>query len=191
MHTLSYYIAELLLISLHCWGISWLMTLLRYCQSYNTAAVYRLFTFLRCSHSLNNADVYPFLLHCCAFTNLKTWLTNTLSQNFVEKFTNVKRLLMYTLSHYIAQMFPILKHCWRIPCYIILLSCFSFYKLLSRILSSYIAELFPVLKHCWCIPCRFTLLRSFQSRNIADVDLVLIHGWAIPYLSSLSNYGVS
>ena len=91
-------------------------------------------------------------------------------------------LLLFYLSCYIAELFPILEHCWGIL-YLItllrssqswniadeypdLLHCWAvahLITLLRHTLSNYSAEMFPILKHCWRILWLVTLLRCSQS----------------------------
>ena len=66
MHTLSYYLAELFLISYYCWGISFLNTLLRYSQSWT------LLTYTLCYYM---AELYPILVHCRTMVYLNTLLS--------------------------------------------------------------------------------------------------------------------
>ena len=49
------------------------------------------------------------------------------------------------------------------------------------------AELFHFLKRCWCIPCLITLLRCSQSQNNAGIYHLLLFGWTILYLTTISN----
>ena len=66
MHTLSYYLAELFLISYYSWGISFLNTLLRYSQSWT------LLTYTLCYYM---AELYPILVHCRTMVYLNTLLS--------------------------------------------------------------------------------------------------------------------
>ena len=51
--------------------------------------------------------------------------------------------MKFILFHYIAEPFPFLKNCWRIPCLITLLSCFKSWNNVG---------VYSVLLHCWKNP---------------------------------------
>ena len=136
----------------------------------------------------------PILENCWGTSYLKNWW----------EVPKLETLLTYTLSHYIAEMFPTLKHCWRNTCLVTLLLCShswniakaqlilllfwtvpKFETLLTYTLSCYIAEKIPIWKHCECIFYSFTLLRSSQPWNIADVKRVLLSCCSAPTLETL------
>ena len=71
-------------------------------------------------------------------------------------------LLKYTLFQYVAELYPILTHCWGIPYLITLLSNSQF------------------TIHCWAIPKPNTLLRYSPSYYTAEQIPISIQCWAIP-----------
>ena len=80
---------------------------------------------------------------------------------------------MYTLSHYIAEKFPILKHCWCIPCLITLLRCSQSWN---------IADVYLVSLHCWKVPNLKTLLMYNLCYYMAELYPILLHCRTMIYL---------
>ena len=142
----------------HCWRIHCLFRLLRCSQSQNIADVY--LVFLHCWAIPNpktslmyflyfyNAEMLAMLNYCRRIPWLFRLLRFSQSWNLVILHCwivpNFLNLMSHTLSFYIAELFPILKHCWRILCLFRLLRCPNLETLLTYILSYYIAELFLI-----------------------------------------------
>ena len=104
LFTLSYHMAENFPILKRCWFVACLFTLLRCSQCWNNVDI-TLSDYIDASFpSCNTAEAYLLLLSCWAIHSLQT-------------------LLISTLSFYLAELLPILKHCWGIPCLITLLTC--------------------------------------------------------------------
>ena len=106
--------AELYVVILHCWSVPSRIRKLKHILPYYIAELFPilkngwslhcLIILLSYSPSKKNANVNVVLLHCCDIANLRTLLT-------------------YTLSCYMAELIPILKHCWPIPSHVLLLMC--------------------------------------------------------------------
>ena len=104
------------------------------------------------------AEVYFSSIHCCTQSYHIAEVNPILFHCWV--IPNFIALMSYTESQHIVVVHPVLILCWAVP---------NLITLLSQILSYHIAELFPILEHCWRICCLLTLLRCFQSWNLADV----------------------
>ena len=93
----------------------------------------------------------------------------------------------HILSYFIAELYPILTHCWGKSKTITLhrRTIPNLNTMLRYTLPCYNAELFPNMKHSSSIPCLITLLRCSQSWNIADVYLVFLDCWDFPNLKTL------
>ena len=109
--------------------------------------------------------------------------------------------LRFTQLYHIAELYPIVTHCWGIR-YLntllsnsqILIHCWAIpnlntllrYNLSQKIAEQFPisihTELYPILTHCWGIPYLNTLLSNSQ---------ILIHCWAIPNLNTLLRYNLS
>ena len=96
--------------------------------------------------------------------------------SYVPWWLEQDHLLLYHLSCYIAELFPILKHCWGIL-YLITLLRFS--------QSWNIADVYPHLLPCWVVPKLKTLLMYSVCYYMAELKPILLHCRTMVYLKML------
>ena len=85
-------------------------------------------------------------------------------------------LLLYYLFCYIAELFPILWHCWGILYLITLLRCFISWNL---------ADVYPDLLHCWAVPNLKILLMFSVCYYIAELYPIIVYCRTMVYLKTL------
>ena len=155
-------------------------------------------------------ELYPILTHCWGIPCPNTLLSN--SQILIRCWVirNPNTMLRHSLSRNIAgqfpksiltELYPILTHCWGIPCLNTLLSnsqklvhCWAIpnpntflrhslsQNIAEQFPNSILTELYPILTHCWGIPYLNTLLSNSQ---------ILIHCWALPNPNTLLRHILS
>ena len=139
-----------------------------------------------------NTEAYPVLIHWGVVDAILILCRSTAC--FII-------LLNFTQHFYIAELYPILIHCWVIPFLItslsnsqILIHCWAIpnsntllrYSLSQNIAEQFplsiLTELYPILTHCWGITYLNTLLSNSQ---------LLIHFWPIPNPNTSLRYSLS